>query len=95
MTSLQALSKHMPYRVLFTPEAQKDVRKQSVVIQRQLYKKLIHFSSLDDIKTVAKKLHNHDAGEYRLRVGDFRIIFDLNKHSIIVLRIQHRKDVYR
>lgn len=85
----------MPYHVLLTPEAQKDVRKQSVAIQRQLYKKLVHFSSLDDIKTVAKKLQNHDAGEYRLRVGDFRIIFDLDKHRIVILRIQHRKDVYR
>ncbi len=85
----------MPYRILFTEEAQKDVRKQSVAIQRQLFKKLVHFSSLDDIKTVAKKLHNHDVGEYRLRVGNFRIIFDLDKHSIVILRIQHRKDVYR
>ena len=85
----------MTYKVLFTKEAQVDVAKQSATIRRQLYKKLIHFASLDDIKTVAKKLHNYDAGEYRLRVGNFRIIFDLNKHALVILRIQHRKDVYR
>jgi mRNA interferase RelE/StbE len=85
----------MPYKVLFTRVAQQDVEKQSVVVRRQLYKKLVYFATLPDIKTVAKKLHNHDAGEYRLRVGNFRIIFDLDKHSLIILRIQHRKDVYR
>ncbi len=85
----------MPYKVVFTKEAQGDVAKQSTTVKRQLYKKLVYFASLDDIKTVAKKLHNYDAGEYRLRVGNFRIIFDLDKHVLVILRIQHRKDVYR
>ena len=85
----------MPYKILFTSEARNDVEGQSKVVRRQLYKKLSYFAALDDIKTVAKKLHNYDAGEYRLRVGNFRIIFDLDKHVIVVLRIQHRKDVYR
>ena len=85
----------MSYKVLFTGVARKDFKKLTTVVRHQLFKKLTHFAALDDIKTVAKKLHNHDAGEYRLRVGNFRIIFDLDKHCIVVLRIQHRKDVYR
>lgn len=85
----------MPYKVLFTKEAQKDVRAQSAVVQRQLHKKLSYYAALSDIKGVAKKLQNYDAGEYRLRAGNFRIIFDLDKHTLIILRIQHRKDVYR
>jgi mRNA interferase RelE/StbE len=85
----------MPYKILFTKVAQKDVEKLSVTIKRQLYKKLVYFASLDDIKTAAKKLNNYDAGEYRLRVGNFRIIFDLDRHNLIILRIQHRKDIYR
>ena len=84
----------MSYKVLFTKEAIKDIEKIDQTVKKQLYKKLFHFSGLDDIKVVAKKLHNHNTGEYRLRVGNFRIIFDLDKHTIIILRIQHRKDVY-
>jgi len=85
----------MAYEVLFTKEAVKDIDKIDFTVKRQLYKKLYYFKELDDIKVVAKKLHNHEIGEYRLRVGNFRIIFDLDKHNIIILRIQHRKDVYK
>ncbi len=85
----------MSYKILFTKEAMKDVEKIDKTVKIQLHKKLVYFSSLADIKVVAKKLHNHEAGEYRLRVGNFRIIFDLDKHNIVILRVQHRKDVYR
>lgn len=85
----------MPYTILFTKEVVKDVEKLDNSVKKQIHKKLLHFKDLEDIKVVAKKLHNHEAGEYRLRVGNFRIIFDLDKHRIVVLRIQHRKDVYR
>lgn len=85
----------MSYKILFTKESAKDIEKLDQTVKKQLYKKLLYFKDLDDIKVVAKKLHNHEAGEYRLRVGNFRIIFDLDKHIIVVLRIQHRKDVYK
>lgn len=85
----------MSYKILFTKEAVKDIDKIDKTIKIQLHKKLVYFSSLTDIKVVAKKLHNYDSGEYRLRVGNFRIIFDLDKHTIVVLRVQHRKDVYK
>ena len=36
-------------------------------------------------------------GQYRFRIGDYRIIFDLdpNTEEVIVLAVGHRKDVYR
>lgn len=85
----------MSYKIVFTKESAKDIEKLDQTVKKQLYKKLVYFKDLDDIKVVAKKLQNHEAGEYRLRVGNFRIIFDLDKHTIVVLRIQHRKDVYK
>ena len=85
----------MAYKILFTQEAYKDVEKLDVTIKRQLHKKILHFQGLDDISVVAKKLHNHAAGDYRLRVGNFRVIFDIDKRTLVILRIQHRKDVYR
>lgn len=85
----------MSYNLVFTNNAVKDIEKIDNSVKKQLHKKLCYFKELDDIKVVAKKLHNYDIGEYRLRVGNFRIIFDLDKHTIVVLRIQHRKDVYK
>ena len=85
----------MAYKVIFTKEACRDIEKVDITVKKQLHKKLCYFKELDDIKVVAKKLQNTAIGEYRLRVGNFRIIFDLDKHTMVILRIQHRKDVYR
>lgn len=41
-----------------------------------------------------KKLTNHSP-EYRLRVGDWRVLFEVLKNKIIIYRIRHRKEVYR
>ena len=35
------------------------------------------------------------AGLYRLRVGDYRIIYARREEGYLVLRIGHRQDVYR
>ncbi len=34
-------------------------------------------------------------GYYRLRVGDFRVIFTIASEGIVIARIRHRSDVYR
>ncbi len=34
-------------------------------------------------------------GSYRFRVGDYRVIFDLEGEEIVVLRVGHRKEIYR
>lgn len=34
---------------------------------------------------------------YRIRVGDYRVLYDVDdaSRSVLVLRVQHRKDAYR
>jgi len=41
-----------------------------------------------------KKLTNHTP-EYRLRVGDWRVLFEVTINKIIIYRIRHRKEAYR
>ena len=33
--------------------------------------------------------------EYRLRVGDYGVLFEIEKDSIIIYRIRHRREAYR
>jgi mRNA interferase RelE/StbE len=40
-----------------------------------------------------KRLHDADAG-FRLRMGDYRILFDVEDGVIVIRRIGNRKDVY-
>ena len=43
-----------------------------------------------------KKLSAHPLADYRMRVGEYRVLFDVywEKKTIYVLKIGHRKDVY-
>jgi len=34
-------------------------------------------------------------GTYRFRVGDYRVIFDVEGNEIIVLRVGHRREIYK
>jgi len=43
-----------------------------------------------DIKKLTGFTH-----EYRLRLGDFRILFETLGNKVIVYRIKHRKESYR
>lgn len=41
------------------------------------------------------KLINHKIGDYRFRIGDHRVIFDLVGDEIVVLMVGHRRDINR
>ena len=40
-----------------------------------------------------KRLRNSDVA-YRLRMGDYRILFDVEESVIVIRRIGHRKTIY-
>jgi mRNA-degrading endonuclease RelE of RelBE toxin-antitoxin system len=42
-----------------------------------------------------KALSGEWTGYYRLRVGDFRVIFRIVMDAIVIVRVRHRSDVYR
>jgi len=42
-----------------------------------------------------KPLHGDKKGCYRLRIGDYRIIYEISGDEIWILKIGHRKDIYR
>ena len=43
-----------------------------------------------------KKMQGYES-RYRIRVGDYRVIYDIEDEQVVVvvLRIRHRKDAYR
>lgn len=85
----------MAYRITITKRAKRDIDALDGVVRRRLGKKLEQVMALSDIRPVAKQLEDSRIGTYRLRVGDYRVLFDMNGREIIILRVQHRKDVYR
>jgi mRNA-degrading endonuclease RelE of RelBE toxin-antitoxin system len=85
----------MAYQLSFSSAAVKDIQKLDTVIKKRLQKKFTEIAENSDIKKIARQLVNFDAGQYRLRVGDYRIIFDMSGTTLFILRVRHRREVYR
>ena len=64
------------WKIFFKPVALDELRKLPNNIQKRIAEKLRFFALSVDILKFAKKLRDRVYGEYRFRVGDYRIIFD-------------------
>lgn len=73
--------------VKYSKQAIKFLNKQSKQIKNRIVN-AINLLPLGDVK----KLQGRD--NYRLRVGDFRVIFDLEGNIILVTNIGNRGDIY-
>ena len=82
----------MTYEIEFKPRALKDLKALPQSAQRRIIAKLEALRN--DLAGDVKRLTNFTP-EYRLRVGDYRILFEVVDHTLIVYRIIHRKDAYR
>jgi mRNA interferase RelE/StbE len=79
--------------VLLAPDAQKDFDKLPVTIRARVLKILERLGAWPEVSG-AKALSGDWAGHYRLRTGDWRIIFRVITPNLIVVRIKHRSQVY-
>ena len=52
------------------------------------------FALEDGLAGNIKKLTNYSP-EYCLRVGEWRVLFEVSNNKIIIYRIRHRKEAYR
>jgi mRNA interferase RelE/StbE len=83
----------LKYRLVYTERAVKDIQRLEEKIKRRIGKTLLRYS--EDPFKYAEKLTDSRLGSYRFRIGDYRIIFDLEESDISVLRVGHRKEIYR
>lgn len=83
----------MIFKIIFTNRAIKDLSKIDDSTKDRIGKKLKEYSF--DPLAHARKLNDPIIGQYRFRVGDYRIVFDIEDDTIIVLRVGHRKKIYK
>lgn len=70
----------------------KDLRKIDSKFIKNIHSKILGLKKFPEIKSI-KKLTNFEPS-YRLRIGDYRILFDVLDDTVIVGRVLHRKDSY-
>ena len=82
------------FRLLYKKPAVKSIEKLTPQVKKRLRQKLEFFAGQPDPLAFAKALTKPADAQYRFRVGSYRVLFDLEKDCIVVLLVQHRKDVY-
>lgn len=82
----------MKYDVQLKPGAIKDIKRMPARIQSRVLAKIETMST--DLKGDVKRLTGFTS-EYRLRVGDYRVLFEIEGKSVVVYRVRHRREAYR
>lgn len=83
----------MTYRLVYTARAARDIRKLDASTKDRIGEALRRFE--EDPLAHARPLIHSELGQYRFRIGNYRVIFDLVGQEIVVLRVGHRSAIYR
>lgn len=86
------------WRLVFSKKADKQLSKLDAGVRRVIVSWLLkHIDGCDDPRVYGKGLTANRAGEWRYRIGDYRVLCEIRDDELIVLAIAvgHRRDVYR
>jgi len=85
------------YKVEFLREAVKELSRIDSIWQKRILNKIkILTENPKRLANNIKKLKGRYQEYYRLRVGDYRIIYSIEKDRLLILiiRVGHRKEIY-
>jgi mRNA interferase RelE/StbE len=87
------------YRIELTPAAEKALAKvanSNRLLLKRLDQALLSLAE-NPVPAGGKQLVGEDPPLYRVRVGDYRILYQIEDDVLVILVVQvgHRKDVYR
>jgi len=85
----------MPYTIEFSNSALRDFKALDRGVQRRIAPRIDALGT-DPFPSGAKKLQG-EPNLFRIRTGDYRIIYrvDGKRVTVLILKIGHRRDVYR
>lgn len=83
------------YSFQFAERGYKDLKKITPKIRKRIIDKLTFFSKQSAPLHFSEVLINSEIGQYRFRVGDYRVIFDIEGDILLVLRVGHRREIYK
>ncbi|MEH2383859.1 MAG: type II toxin-antitoxin system RelE/ParE family toxin [Nostoc sp.] len=84
----------MSYEVKFSRGAKKQFRKLPIDVQQRIQTK-INDLAIEPRPNGVKKLQDDD-NSYRVRVGDYRVVYEVDDDVLIVtvIKVGHRSEIY-
>ena len=80
-------------KIRIRKSAIKDLKRISPEHKKKIHLKILTLKDFPEVTNV-KKLTNFEPA-YRLRIGDYRILFDIVDNCIEIGRVLHRKESYK
>lgn len=85
----------MPYAIKYHPDVKdKDIPKLDYSIKEKI-KKAIETKLLKAPHDYGEPLRRTLKGYWKLRIGEYRVIFKVSEGKIFIFGIMHRKEVYK
>jgi len=82
-------------RVIILPRADKFIESLNQKLRNNIETKLRLLSDYPNLKNLDVKKIVGSESFYRLRIGKYRVLFEIVNNKIIVYKIDHRKNIYR
>ncbi len=85
----------MAWQVEFSADAARQLRGLPADVQRRISVRIDGLIK-NPLPAGSKKLAGQTSG-YRIRIGDYRVLYELQKHRLVVfvVKVGHRRDIYR
>ncbi|MFZ0800922.1 MAG: type II toxin-antitoxin system RelE/ParE family toxin [Terriglobales bacterium] len=86
------------WKIEFDPAAQRELDKLDKTVARRIFKFLYErVGRLDNPRKIGERLQGTLSEFWKYRVGDYRLICSLENERLVVLvlRVGHRREVYR
>ena len=81
----------MSFKIVWDEKAYDSLNKLEPPITRRIFKKVEEFSENPFSKDIKRLKGSND---FRLRIGDYRVIFAIEQNTLQVLKVGHRKNIY-
>jgi mRNA interferase RelE/StbE len=81
-----------PYHLVISNRFRRDLRRLDGIMHRRVLEVL---EALQENPQQGSQLTNVPIGKWRIRVGDYRIRYDIEGNQVLLYRVRHRKDIYR
>jgi mRNA interferase RelE/StbE len=87
----------MTYKIQWAESAAKEYEKLDHSVKEQIDKFIVKLSEREDPTTLGKPLTANLSGLWRYRVGDYRIVADIQKRvfTVLIVAVKHRSVVYK
>jgi len=84
------------YQIYLTTRAEKDFKKLSPQVKDRIKKEILRLET-SRYPQQFKSLVGKDIAQFRLRIGDYRVLYDVydDDKEVLIFRIGHRKEIYR